>query len=278
MSQLLLLPLFGFACPDLPRPCHSRCVPRARLPVWLLSLKVRTTVSNMQQVLKAYPEEGDGACWRKILTKTLRGNLQPVPRLKLKDCEARRIIKPDPNRKYPYVALSYVWESAPPEKYNYTNLPDDLPPVILDTMRAVVKLGFRYVWIDRYCIWQDDQTHKMSQVERMDQIYSDAELTIVAVGAKDPGYGLPGLTLSRTQHVPINKRIGERHLVGKFSHHWQLNEVSKSKWATRGWTFQETCENQEGWARQALGIPELVLGIARRTVFVWSSVLPHHPS
>ncbi|CRK13276.1 hypothetical protein BN1708_010725 [Verticillium longisporum] len=108
-------------------------------------------------------------------------------------------------------------------------------------MRAVVKLGFRYVWIDRYCIWQDDQIHKMSQVERMDQIYSDAELTIVAVGAKDPGYGLPGLTLSRTQHVPINKRIGERHLVGKFSHHWQLNEVSKSKWATRGWTFQETC-------------------------------------
>lgn len=81
----------------------------------------------------------------------------------------------------------------------------------------------------------------MSQVERMDQIYSDAELTIVAVGAKDPGYGLPGLTLSRTQHIPINQRIGERHLVGKFSHHWQLNEVSKSKWATRGWSFQETC-------------------------------------
>ncbi|EEY14164.1 conserved hypothetical protein [Verticillium alfalfae VaMs.102] len=67
---------------------------------------------------------------------------------------------------------------------------DGLPPVILDTMRAVVKLGFRYVWIDRYCIWQDDQIHKMSQVERMDQIYSDAELTIVAVGAKDPSYGI----------------------------------------------------------------------------------------
>lgn len=69
-----------------------------------------------------------------------KGNLQPVPRLKLIDCEARRIIKPDPNRKYPYVALSYAWGSAPPEKYNYPNLPDDLPPVILDTMRAVVKL------------------------------------------------------------------------------------------------------------------------------------------
>ncbi|CRK29057.1 hypothetical protein BN1723_001176 [Verticillium longisporum] len=69
-----------------------------------------------------------------------KGNLQPVPRLKLIDCEARRIIKPDPNRKYPYVALSYAWESAPPEKYNYPNLPDHLPPVILDTMRAVVKL------------------------------------------------------------------------------------------------------------------------------------------
>ncbi|KAK2055223.1 HET-domain-containing protein, partial [Colletotrichum caudatum] len=66
----------------------------------------------------------------------------------------------------------------------------NLPPVIQDAMRATIKLGFRYIWIDRYCIWQDDPAHKMSQVERMDQIYGDAELSIIAIGAKDPSYGL----------------------------------------------------------------------------------------
>ncbi|KAK1963537.1 HET-domain-containing protein, partial [Colletotrichum sublineola] len=66
----------------------------------------------------------------------------------------------------------------------------NLPPVIQDAMRATIKLGFRYIWIDRYCIWQDDSTHKMSQVERMDQIYGDAQLSIIAIGAKDPSYGL----------------------------------------------------------------------------------------
>ncbi|KAK1494290.1 hypothetical protein CCUS01_13705 [Colletotrichum cuscutae] len=166
---------------------------------------------------------------------------QTLPHFKLIDCEARQIINTDPATRYRYVALSYVWGVAPPDKYIYPCLPDDLPPVIQDAMRATIKLGFRYIWIDRYCIWQDDATHKMSQVERMDQIYGDAELSIIAIGAKDPSYGLPGLSLGRTQHVPITKTIGEHGIVTNFSHQWQLDQISRSKWSTRGWTFQETC-------------------------------------
>ncbi|KAK6224320.1 hypothetical protein QIS74_02647 [Colletotrichum tabaci] len=167
---------------------------------------------------------------------------KPIPHFKLIDCESRLIVSADSSdQRFRYVALSYVWGSAPPEKYTYPRLPDDLPPVVLDAMRVTMKLGFRYLWVDRYCIWQQDTTHKMSQVERMDQIYGDAELTVIAVGARDPGYGLPGLTLSRTNHAPITKRVGERKLVANFSHHWQLDQITRSKWATRGWTFQETC-------------------------------------
>ncbi|KAK1504373.1 uncharacterized protein CCOS01_16825 [Colletotrichum costaricense] len=166
---------------------------------------------------------------------------QTLPHFKLIDCETRQIINTDPATRYRYVALSYVWGVAPPDRYTYPCLPDDLPPVIQDAMRATIKLGFRYIWIDRYCIWQDDATHKMSQVERMDQIYGDAELSIIAIGAKDPSYGLPGLSLGRTQHVPITKTIGEQGIVTNFSHQWQLDQISRSKWSTRGWTFQETC-------------------------------------
>ncbi|OHE99786.1 hypothetical protein CORC01_04922 [Colletotrichum orchidophilum] len=166
---------------------------------------------------------------------------QTLPHFKLIDCESRRIINADPGKRYRYVALSYVWGVAPPDQYTYPCLPDNLPPVIQDAMGATTKLGFRYLWIDRYCIWQDDATHKMSQVERMDQIYGDAELTIIAIGAKDPSYGLPGLSLGRTQHAPTTKTIGRQKIVTKFSHQWQLDQISRSKWATRGWTFQETC-------------------------------------
>ncbi|GKT42579.1 uncharacterized protein ColSpa_02760 [Colletotrichum spaethianum] len=180
-------------------------------------------------------------CERQHATCRTAPDWKPVLHFKLIDCESGRIINADSGRKFRYVALSYVWGSAPPEKYTYPRLPDDLPPVILDSMRATMKLGFRYVWIDRYCIWQEDKTHKMSQVEQMDQIYGDAELTIIAVGAKDPSYGLPGLTLSRTQHASITKRIGQQKLIANFSHHWQLDQITRSKWATRGWTFQETC-------------------------------------
>ncbi|KAK1533504.1 hypothetical protein CPAR01_10212 [Colletotrichum paranaense] len=166
---------------------------------------------------------------------------QTLPHFKLIDCETRQIINTDPATRYCYVALSYVWGVAPLDRYTYPCLPDDLPPVIQDAMRATIKLGFRYIWIDRYCIWQDDATHKMSQVESMDQIYGDAELSIIAIGAKDPSYGLPGLSLGRTQHVPITKTIGEQGIVTNFSHQWQLDQISRSKWSTRGWTFQETC-------------------------------------
>ncbi|KAK2008833.1 hypothetical protein LZ32DRAFT_539172 [Colletotrichum eremochloae] len=75
----------------------------------------------------------------------------------------------------------------------------------------------------------------------MDQIYGDAELSIIAIGAKDPSNGLPGLSLGRTKHAQTTKRIGQQKVVTNFSHQWQLDQISRSKWSTRGWTFQETC-------------------------------------
>ncbi|KXH50497.1 hypothetical protein CSAL01_08309 [Colletotrichum salicis] len=140
---------------------------------------------------------------------------QTLPHFKLIDCEFRRIINTNPNTRYRYVALSYVWGDAKPDKYTYPDLPDNLPPVIQDAMRTTIKLGFRYIWIDRYCIWQDNETHKMSQVEKMDQIYGYAELSIIAIGAKDPSYGLPGLSLGRTQHTTSGNLIRSRDQSGR---------------------------------------------------------------
>ena len=48
----------------------------------------------------------------------------PVPRLKLIDCQARRIVSAPPDKKNDYVALSYVWGKDPPEPYDYPLLPE----------------------------------------------------------------------------------------------------------------------------------------------------------
>lgn len=120
-----------------------------------------------------------------------------VPRLKFIDCQTRRIVNTSPNAQYKYVALSYVWGQDPLEPYTYPQLPATLPPVIEDAITFVLGLGLNYRWVDRYCIWQEDQIHKMSQVSKMDEIYGGAYFTIIASPSKDPRHGLPGVSANR---------------------------------------------------------------------------------
>lgn len=140
-----------------------------------------------------------------------------------------------------YVALSYVWsngqESALPLNdnilmLNTSNLEDfqrtqffrgppaaNLPRVIKDAMELVRKIDVRYLWVDRLCIIQDSQ-EKQAEVERMDEIYSYAYLVIIAAASS----GLFG-------ESPRNLRDqSAERLYGRFI---------KTRWATRGWTYQE---------------------------------------
>ena len=68
---------------------------------------------------------------------------------KLIDCETDKLVD---SGDLPYLTLSYMWgqgENGP--KYSEV-LPrrDTLPATIKDALAATVKLGFRYLWIDRY--------------------------------------------------------------------------------------------------------------------------------
>jgi hypothetical protein len=67
-------------------------------------------------------------------------------------------------------------------------------------------------------------------------IYANAEVTIVAVAGEGPHHGLPGVrgTLRKAQPT-IN--IEDYHIASTLPH--CRNSVLRSKWATRGWTYQE---------------------------------------
>lgn len=168
-----------------------------------------------------------------------RSGKAPVPRMKVIDCRSRKIVKPDPA--LPYAALSYVWGTDPPEKYVYPDLPDNMPHVIQDAILVALKLGIPYLWVDRFCIWQDDptQSHKMGQINAMGQIYGDAIITIVAAAGHSPSYGLPGVGGGRSLNLQLVGQFRDKTLVADFSWDAQRLQLSRSRWRSRGWTYQE---------------------------------------
>jgi len=138
-----------------------------------------------------------------------------------------------------------------------------IPTVIRHAMELTRLLGERYLWVDRVCIIQDDfgDGGTFSQVASMDKIYAGAHLTIIAAADDDHyeqktrhRWDMFKTQLYQAYHVSVGGRIDEESETQPRNHrqHRQLNEdelaeimslryaeLMKSKWATRGWTYQE---------------------------------------
>lgn len=157
--------------------------------------------------------------------------------LKLIDCEQRRIVPALPT--YEYSALSYVWGTSRSgdDWCVHNELPTTLPRTIEDALKVSKLLGFRYIWIDRYCIDQDNDVEKQMQIQQMGVIYQNAYVTIVAAAGTDPYFGLPGV--GATPRPPqASAWIGGRCIVSTPSDPRTL--INASKWMHRAWTYQES--------------------------------------
>jgi hypothetical protein len=96
------------------------------------------------------------------------------------DCDTRNIV-PAP-KGCVYAALSYMWgptASAALTTEFQCRLPAQAPATIEDALLCTRAIGLRYLWVNRYCIDQTDPSTKHSLIQRMDQIYCDASLTII---------------------------------------------------------------------------------------------------
>ncbi|KAI6775971.1 hypothetical protein HG530_002729 [Fusarium avenaceum] len=143
-----------------------------------------------------------------------------------------------------YIALSYVWGiSKTPNQQGYTIkarsgslIPVHLPKVVLDAIEVVRNLGYRYLWVDRYCIDQHSNDDKDTQIKLMDAIYCGADVTIVAAAGVDDTFGLPGVgnTLRLPQSTVRTKDVS---LLYSSGHPKQA--IQNSTWSKRAWTFQE---------------------------------------
>lgn len=185
-------------------------------------------------------EQEHGNCGGKAMGK--------LPRhFRLIDIAEKRII--DANINTPsFFALSYVWgaDSKNEAALCQGNLSElqksgglnDLPQTIADAMRVCEQLDQAYLWVDRFCIVQDDKEDKYGQIGSLEAIYSRAELVIVAACGDNMQSGLAGVdgksSRGRSQ-IPIE--------VFGFTMINRLEEpayaLSNTKWNERGWTYQE---------------------------------------
>jgi hypothetical protein len=166
-----------------------------------------------------------------------------LPFIQLIDCIERRVVHASPNEQY--FALSYVWGPTQEEK---TRLREELlqekafsfnkaPLTVQDAILATKRLGRRYLWVDKYCIAQHGGgPEKQKTLTNMDQIYKNAEATIVSLYGVNDSSGLPGV--SSTQRTPQPQfTMGNTCLLSSCPPISTI--IQSSTWATRGWCYQE---------------------------------------
>lgn len=176
-----------------------------------------------------------------------------------------------------YLALSYCWGDNPSKKHTTTNetlhercqrIPlEDFPAACRDAVIVTRSLGFRYLWIDAFCIIQSgesgDDKDWQQESRKLSTTYGNAFLTIVPHSSQSSNEGfLPAN--SRSARIGFRSSLNE-NAIGAFWMHElstdsqgydekdfkrriQLSESTSaakeellnSKWMTRGWTFNES--------------------------------------
>jgi hypothetical protein len=159
------------------------------------------------------------------------------PRM-LIDCQEGKVI-PAPTR-CSYVALSYVWDKLVAESIDPPSLGsaqpaplDDLSKTIEDAMKVTLKLGERYLWVDKRCL---DQNRPKDEIQSMSSIYGQAKVAIFAAAGEDEKYGLPGVS-SRPRRRQATALIKGIQFASTLKH--PFTAVTQSRWSERCWTHPE---------------------------------------
>ncbi|KAH6616364.1 heterokaryon incompatibility protein-domain-containing protein [Boeremia exigua] len=154
--------------------------------------------------------------------------------LRVLNCTGQTLVTIDPSE--PYACLSYVWGSQLVDhQLDSANPVPNVPQTITNAMSVCIALGIQYLWVDRYCIDQNNPTEKYHLISNMDRIYQGAELTIVASAGQGPDDGLPGVQTT-PRRVQLYLKAGTHVFASTENIREQINT---STWNSRGWTYQE---------------------------------------
>ncbi|KAE8328693.1 heterokaryon incompatibility protein-domain-containing protein [Aspergillus sergii] len=169
-----------------------------------------------------------------------------------------------------YAALSYCWGSSSDfctTRANYNeylqSIPtSQLPKTVGDAVEVAWRLGFSLLWVDRYCIIQDDDRDWERESARMASVYMNAHITIAATASADANHGFlfPRLPARHFKVYPhylhcLSREVSVRRRL-ELPKLWttdrpkrtayvrpeaeELHSLGKSPLYRRGWTLQET--------------------------------------
>ncbi|KAH7310801.1 heterokaryon incompatibility protein-domain-containing protein [Stachybotrys elegans] len=232
-----------FTLPGQPRLTHVRCAP-------LLPQSTGLEI-NLPRITSWIE-----ACDKHHRTCTQRADFSPPRLLDLggPDPESVRLVNVANAR---YACLSHCWGSMRPQ-HKTTSLSlasntagiriDGLPTTFKDAIQVTRSIRVRYLWIDCFCIVQDDDADWKHHCQIMGHIYQNAYITLAA-GASWDSNG--GFFFNPPPDYTIPQRIKVRHASGEYEfclryriHHPDAKERDYSSTRlplmTRGWALQES--------------------------------------
>ncbi|KAK2595327.1 hypothetical protein QQS21_006927 [Conoideocrella luteorostrata] len=179
-----------------------------------------------------------------------------------------RNIDPAPD----YIALSYCWGDSTTVKTTRANIDAmkagielaNSPQTFVDAFRLTRELNIRFLWIDAFCIIQDDLDDWDRESASMSSIYANAYLTIAVASSVSVAVGFLSRYGSNSSDIhvdeyerrvfskrvcedtddDINSRILKARVIPQSGIHWKwqddyLDRHPREPWARRGWTLQE---------------------------------------
>lgn len=180
-----------------------------------------------------------------------------------------RLVETQGNMQGTYACLSYCWGYWNNQTGRTTcdNLSsyrtgislNELPDTVIDAIHLCYKLGFRFLWVDRLCIVQDDEKDWLQEASKMCKIYSRSALTMTVPVCEESSQSFLAKRRKGFQEQDLFSAItypdkdsdsnvsqcigwGSKGLWflenswGSFS---TVGQTLRNFWLERGWTLQE---------------------------------------
>ncbi|TWU73736.1 hypothetical protein ED733_000948 [Metarhizium rileyi] len=195
-------------------------------------------------------------CWLDFCRENHGGTgctapVKMVEGLRLVDCAEMRVVAADEIREdvdeMEYLALSHAWAQTGLDLSSAAScqvpalslgldgrLPESLPSLFADAIALTTSLGFRYIWIDRFCL-QLPTREREQQIDLTGEIISRSSLTLIIATEDAALGGIPGVSIPRQGQLSLRIKSGlyTTSLVRPDL------EVASSRWASRAWTFRQ---------------------------------------
>jgi hypothetical protein len=197
-------------------------------------------------------------------TPLLQPTWYPTRLLQIAEQTVRLIITAEQDLHGPYLTLSHRWGAVPPRLMltpeSAGSLMDgldivSLEPTFRDALVATRSFGFRYMWIDLFCILQgrDDESQQdwAKESVTMDRVYAGSLLNISAACTHAGTAGCFTQNSTLHQHPSLVRFWARRHsdepsffeMVGDLPQHLRDDELQSfyltSPIFHRGWVVQE---------------------------------------